>query len=68
MKSSADVFVNVLKGDGTEAQSNVVCANAGMAISVANGITHEQGFEKAKDSLESGRGFASFKKLLELSN
>ena len=68
VKSSADVFVNVLKGEGTEAQSNVVCANAGMAISVAQGITHEQGFEKARESLESGQGYASFKRLLELSN
>jgi len=68
VKTSADVFVNVLKGEGTEAQSNVVCANAGMAISVADGITHEQGFEKARESLESGQAFTSFKKLLELSN
>ena len=68
VKSSADVFVNVLKGEGTKAQSNVVCANAGMAISVADGITHEQGFEKARESLESGQAFTCFKKLLELSN
>ena len=47
---------------------DVVCANAGMAISVADGITHEQGFEKERESLESGQAFTSFKKLLELSN
>ncbi len=65
---SADVFVSVLSGKGTEAQSNVVCANAGMAIAVAEGIPHETGFEKARESLFSGRGFDSFKKLLELNN
>lgn len=65
---SADVFVNVLAGKGTEAQSNVVCANAGMAIAVAEGIPHDKGFERARESLFSGRGFDSFKKLLELNN
>ena len=65
---SADVFVNVLAGKGTEAQSTVVCANAGMAIAVAEGIPHDKGFERARESLFSGRGFDSFKKLLELNN
>ncbi len=62
---SADVFINVLSGNGTEAQSNVVCANAGMAIAVAEGISHDAGFERARESLFSGRGFDCFKKLLE---
>ena len=65
---SADVFVSVLSGKGTEAQSNVVCANAGMAISVAEGIPHDAGFERARESLFRGRGFDCFKKLLELNN
>ena len=68
VKESAEVFLNVLQGNGTEAQSNVVCANAGMAIAVAQRITHEEGFVRARESLLSGRGFESFKKLLELNN
>jgi len=68
VKESADVFLKVLQGEGTEAQSNVVCANAGMAIAVAESITHEEGFERARGSLFNGRGFDSFKKLLELNN
>ena len=68
VKESADVFLKVLQGEGTEAQSNVVCANAGMAIAVTESITHEEGFERARESMFSGRGFDSFKKLLELNN
>jgi anthranilate phosphoribosyltransferase len=68
VKESADVFLKVLQGEGTEAQSNVVCANAGMAISVAENITHDQGFERARASLFGGRGLDSFKKLLEMNN
>jgi anthranilate phosphoribosyltransferase len=29
---SAQMFTNIISGNGTEAQNNVVCANAGMAI------------------------------------
>jgi len=68
VKESADVFLKVLQGEGTEAQSNVVCANAGMAISVAENITHDQGFERARASLFGGRGLDSFKKLLEMNS
>ena len=67
VESSAEIFLKVLQGQGTEAQSQVVCANAGMAISVADGVGHEEGYERARASLESGRGFESFKTLLELS-
>lgn len=68
VKESAEVFLNVLQGNGSEAQSNVVCTNAGMAIAVAEKITHEKGFDKARESLRSGRAFDSFKKLLELND
>ena len=65
---SAKIFSQVLQGEGTKAQNEVVCANAGMAISVARGIDHRSGFELAKESLQGGKALASFKKLLELSN
>ena len=32
VKESAEIFTRILKGEGTNAQNNVVCANAGMAI------------------------------------
>lgn len=65
---AASIFVNILKGNGTNAQNNVVCANAGVAISVVEGCSPLDGFEKAKQSLLSGNGLKTLKKLQELSS
>ncbi|QXP59943.1 anthranilate phosphoribosyltransferase [Olleya sp. HaHaR_3_96] len=67
VKDAAKIFKNIIKGKGTEAQNNVVCANAGLAIATAKQIPHLEGFELAKESLESGRAKASLEKLIELS-
>ena len=67
VESSATIFLDILNGKGTEAQNNVVCANAGMAIATVEQITPIQGFEKAKESLLSGKGLAALNKVLELS-
>ncbi|PHN93046.1 anthranilate phosphoribosyltransferase [Maribacter sp. 6B07] len=67
IESSAQIFMNVLQGKGTEAQNNVVCANAGIAIATVNNLTPIQGFEKAKESLLSGKGLNTLKKIQELS-
>ena len=64
---SAQIFIDVLSGKGTEAQNNVVCANSGIAISTVEGISPKEGFEKAKESLLSGKGLKALKKLQELS-
>jgi anthranilate phosphoribosyltransferase len=65
--ASAQIFLDVLNGKGTEAQNNVVCANAGVAIATVESITPKAGFEKAKEALLSGRGMEALKKLQELS-
>ncbi len=64
---SAQIFMNILQGKGTEAQNNVVCANAGIAIATVKGITPKEGFERAKESLHSSKGLTALKKLQELS-
>ncbi|WP_420321880.1 anthranilate phosphoribosyltransferase [Flagellimonas sp.] len=64
---SAQIFMYILQGKGTEAQNNVVCANAGVAIATVNDISPREGFEKAKESLLSGKGLIALKKLQELS-
>ena len=66
VKGSADIFMNILEGKGSEAQNNVVCANAGLAISVVENLTHTEGFEKAKESLLSKNALNTFKKLIEI--
>lgn len=68
IKESATIFMEILNGNGTIAQQNVVCANAGLAISVVEKTTHFEGFEKAKESLQSKKALKGFKKLLELSD
>ena len=64
---SAEMFLKIISGKGTEAQNNVVCANAAMAITTVNGGSPIEGFLLAKESLLSGKGLASFNKLQELS-
>ncbi len=64
---SAQLFVNILQGKGTEAQNNVVCANAGVAISTVKEVSPREGFEMAKEALLSGRANDCLKKLQEIS-
>ena len=64
---SAQTFLNILQGKGSEAQNHVVCANAGVAISTVQNVNPKQGFEKAMDSLKSGRALEALKKLQQLS-
>ena len=58
--------MNVLSGAGTESQNNVVCANAGLAISISKSISIKEGFELAKESLISGKALDSFNKLKKI--
>lgn len=62
---SAKIFMDVLEGRGTNAQNAAVIANAGMALYCADqkaGL--QKAVAKAKESLESGKALASFKKLI----
>ena len=67
IEASAQIFMNVLQGKGTEAQNNVVCANAGVAIATVENSSLKDGFEKAKESLLEGNGLKALRKLQDLS-
>ena len=67
VESSANIFMNVIQNKGTQAQQEVVCANAGMAISTALDLSPIDGFEKAKESLLSGKAFEALTQLQNLS-
>jgi anthranilate phosphoribosyltransferase len=67
IEESAQMFTNIISGQGTEAQNNVVCANAAMAITTVNGSSPLESFQIAKESLLSGKGLAALNKLQELS-
>lgn len=67
VEPAARIFVDILKGEGTEAQNNVVCANAGIAIHTVRKTDLKESFELAKESLLSGKAFQSFQKLQQIS-
>ena len=67
IKSSVDIFLKIINGKGTEAQNQVVCANAGLAIATVKNITHLSGYELAKESLNNGNASRSLKKLIKIS-
>lgn len=67
IEESAEMFMNIISGKGTEAQNNVVCANTAMAIATVNGSSVLDSFQLAKESLLSGKGLLALNKLQELS-
>ena len=63
------IFDAVLEGTSSEAQKNVVIANAACGISVMDrNISIQDSVAVARESLESGKALATFKKFLELNS
>ncbi|KIA93989.1 anthranilate phosphoribosyltransferase [Flavobacterium sp. KMS] len=67
IEESAEIFASIISGKGTEAQNNVVCANAALAIATVTKCTPLDGFGLAKESLLSRNAHKALKKLQELS-
>ncbi|WP_372974827.1 anthranilate phosphoribosyltransferase [Muriicola sp.] len=67
IEASAQIFMDVLQGKGTEAQNSVVCANAGIAIATVRDISPREGYEIARESLMRGEALKAFKTLQEIS-
>jgi len=67
IEQSASIFMNIISGNGTEAQQNVVCANAALAIVTIEKCTVLDAFVKAKESLQSGKALEKLKKLQQIS-
>lgn len=67
VEDAARIFMNILKGQGTEAQKHVVTANAGLAIMTVKGCSLKEGVHQAVTSLEEGKALRVFKKLQKLS-
>lgn len=67
IESSAKIFIDIISGNGTEAQNNVVCANAGMAIATVKNCAPTEGFQLAKESIISGKALNALQKLQKLS-
>lgn len=66
IEEATSIFKNIISGKGTEAQNNVVCANAGLAIATAKQISLQEGFQQAKESLLSGRAKSCLTQLIAI--
>ena len=63
------IFDSVLNGTSTEAQKNVVIANAACGISVMNkNISIQDSVSIARESLESGKALDTFSKFVEINS
>ncbi|GAB2599283.1 anthranilate phosphoribosyltransferase [Spirosoma areae] len=65
LDESAQIFMDVLNDEATPAQKQAVLANSAMALLAAEKAqTREEAVALARESLESGRALACFKKLI----
>ncbi|QCK16011.1 anthranilate phosphoribosyltransferase [Mangrovivirga cuniculi] len=65
VETSAKIFIDILEGNGTEAQKEVVLANSAMALKCADDkLSDADAIGKAKESLESGNAYSVLKKLV----
>ena len=66
VKEAAAVFLNILEGQGSRSQNDVVVANAALALYC---MDESKGLgaclDRARESLESGSALGTFKKLVE---
>ncbi|MGI9546483.1 MAG: anthranilate phosphoribosyltransferase [Flavobacteriaceae bacterium] len=67
IEESAKIFMQILESKGTEAQNNVVCANAGIAIATVKDLSPQEGFEQARASLQNGNALNALKGLQKIS-
>ena len=64
---AAQIFYQIISGNGTQAQNDVVCANAAIAIQTVQQNSYEEALAMAQESLNSKRAFDKLNKLIELS-
>lgn len=64
VEAAAKLFKTIIEGNGTEAQNNVVLANAAIALQIVDdNRTFEDCFESAKDSLFGGKAKECLKRI-----
>jgi anthranilate phosphoribosyltransferase len=65
VEEAAKIFMTILKGEGTWAQSAVVLANAAMALHCTGKYSsYDDAYDAALESLESGRALEALRKLV----
>lgn len=66
--ASAEIMLNVLSQKGTKAQTDVVIANAGLALATAQKTTLAEGVAAAQESMQSGRALQAFKRFIAVNS
>lgn len=65
VESSAKIFTDILNGEGTDAQMNVVLCNAALAIqTIKESVSFADCYYEAEEALMNKKALASFKKLI----
>lgn len=66
-EEAAKIFQKIIKGEGSWAQNAVVLANAAMALAcTGNFANYDEAYNKAVESLESGKAYEGLQKLISL--
>ena len=66
IESSSKIFMDVLNGEGSNDQENVVCANASLAIAISKDISIIEAFDKAKESIKTKNALKCFNELINI--
>ena len=66
IESSSKIFMNVLNGEASNDQENVVCANASLAIAISKDISIIEAFYKAKESIKTKNALKCFNELINI--
>src|SRR5699024_8918107 len=67
IEKAADLFVKIIKGEGSEAQSGVIMANAATGIKCAGLYeSYEDCYKAAEESLKSGKAYKTLTRLIDL--
>lgn len=67
VEEAAKILLNILSGNGTQMQNDVVFANAALAIAMMNNTSIEDSLAIAEESLISGKALQKLKTLQKLS-
>ena len=69
VQDAAKIFLAVLKGEATQGQTNCVIANSAYAIhTLEPEVSVADAIEQARESINSGRAYATLKKFVELNS
>ena len=66
IESSSKIFMDVLNGEASNDQENVVCANASLAIAISKDISIIEAFNKAKESIKTKNALKCFNELINI--